>query len=371
MRARKVLLVVVASAVLAAAACAPPATLTVTTVVGGLARPWDLGFTPDGSMVYTERVGRIGARVGTQNRVLASPADVVAQGEGGMLGIAVDPQFATNRRIYACFMSNAGGALDVRVVRWRVNDAFTGLTDRADIVTGMPVNTGGQAGRHSGCRPRFGPDGHLWVTTGDAAIPTVPQDPRSLGGKVLRVDRDGRGAPGNPGGALDPRIYTYGHRNPQGIAFRHGDDKPFAIEHGPGRDDEVNLLVAGGNYGWDPVRPGSPGLYDESVPMTDLVKFPSARRAVWSSGVPTIAPSGGTFLDGAQWQGWGNTLAVAVLKGQQLRVFAIDGDTGIANEWTRITDRGRLRSAVQGPDGNLYLAVDADPGAILKVVPSS
>jgi glucose/arabinose dehydrogenase len=370
MRARFAAIVLALAGLVVAASCAPPATLTVTTVVGGLANPWDLGFTPDGSLVYTERTGRIGARVGDRDRVLAAPSDVVAQGEGGMLGLAVDPRFATNRLIYTCFMSNAGGALDVRVVRWRVDAAFEGLTDRTDIVTGMPVNTAGQAGRHSGCRPRFGPDGNLWVTTGDAAMPTVPQDPRSLGGKVLRVDRDGAGAPGNPGGALDPRIYTFGHRNPQGIAFRHGDDKPFAIEHGPGRDDEVNLLLAGGNYGWDPVRPDRPGFYDESVPMTDRAKFPYARPAVWSSGAPTIAPSGGTFLDGAQWQGWGNTLAVAVLKERQLRVFAIDGDTGISNEWTRITDQGRLRSAVQGPDGNLYLAVDADPGSILRVVPS-
>jgi glucose/arabinose dehydrogenase len=176
---------------------------------------------------------------------------------------------------------------------------------------------------------------------------------------------------GNATAPFDPRIYTYGHRNVQGIAFSPG-GKAYSIEHGTGRDDEVNLLVARANYGWDPVPPGGGGGYDESQPMTDLTKFPNARTAVWSSGDPTIAPSGGTFLKGDKWGGWAGTLAMAVLKDQQLRVLAFDRTgTAVDQQWTRITDRGRLRVAVQGPDGNLYLAVDADPGLILKVTPTA
>jgi glucose/arabinose dehydrogenase len=354
-----------------AVGCRPaPESLTVTTYLSGIGRPWDLAFSGGGSMFFTERSGKVRIRLTNgEVRTLAEPDDVVAAGEGGMLGIAVDPAFATNRRIYTCFMSDAGGSVDVRLVRWRVNLAVTALGSRADIVTGLPVNTSGQLGRHSGCRPRFGPDGRLWVGTGDAAIGTVPQDPGSLGGKVLRVDTDGRGVAGNAPPPFDPRIYSWGHRNVQGIAFSPG-GKAYSIEHGTFRDDEVNRLVAGANYGWDPVPAGGGSGYDESRPMTDLGRHPTARPAVWSSGNPTIAPSGGTFLSGSRWSGWDRALALAVLKGQQLRVLAFDGQgASVTDEHVRITDRGRLRVAVQGPGGDLYLAVDASAGTILRVAP--
>lgn len=347
----------------------PPDVLTVTPLVTGLERPWDLAFLPSGDLVFTERVGRIDVRIAASGtvRTLAAPPDVVEAGEGGMLGIAVDPAFTTNRRIYTCFQSNVSGTPDVRLVRWRVNDTLTGLTNRTDLVTGIPT----VSGRHTGCRPRFGPDGNIWMGTGDAAVGTNPQSPTSLGGKVLRVTTDGAGVAGNATPPFDPRIYTYGHRNVQGIAFTAA-GKPFSIEHGTDRDDEVNALVARANYGWDPVPAGGGPGYDESQPMTDLTKFPDAKVAVWSSGNPTVAPSGGTFLAGPQWAGWQRGLAMAVLKDQRLRVIGLDDtDTTFEQDWTAITDRGRLRVAVEGPDGNLYLATDASPGgAILLVVPS-
>ena len=349
------------------AACAVPPNLTVATVASGLHRPWDLAFTPSGAMVFTERGGAIRLlTTGGTLRTLASPADVVAQGEGGMLGVAVDPGFSTNRRIYTCFMSNRSGALDVRVVRWRMAGVES-LTDRTDIVTGLPVSTG----RHSGCRPRFGPDGRLWIGTGDAAMPTVPQDPRSLGGKVLRVDTNGAGVPGNAPAPFDPRIYSYGHRNVQGVAFS-AEGRAYSIEHGTGRDDEVNRLVAGGNYGWDPRPLSGPLSYDESRPMTDKARHPGARAAMWSSGDPTIAPSGGAFISGSAWKGWDKALAMAVLKDHHLRVLQLNADgTAVSTQWVRISDRGRLRVAVMHPtNGSLYLVTDADPGSILRVRPS-
>jgi glucose/arabinose dehydrogenase len=332
--------------------------LSVTTVAAGLTIPWDLGFLPDGTMLFTERPGRISAIVGGAVRLLARPGDVAAGGEGGMLGIAIDPQFAFNRHVYTCFDT----AVDVRVVKWRVNASLTGLSRVSDLVTGIPRAPNG---RHSGCRPRFGPDGNLWVGTGDAATGTNPQDPFSLGGKVLRVDAvTGAAAPGNP---LGFRWYTRGHRNVQGLAFRPGTGTPFSAEHGPIRDDEVNVLVAGGNYGWDPV----PG-YDESVPMTDLVKFPTARRAVWSSGFPTIATSGATFLEGESWRDWAGALAVANLKGSHLRVFALDGSNRVTGEAVALTTFGRLRTPVLGPDGALYVTTSNGGGTdrILRVTPS-
>lgn len=346
-----------------AASCRPEPRLAVTTVVSGLANPWDISFAPGGDMFFTERAGRINVRTAAgARRVLATPSDVRAVGEGGMMGIAVDPAYATNRRIYTCQLSAAGGALDVRVVRWQVNSGTTALTNRTDILTGIPANS---TGRHSGCRVRFGPDGMLWIGTGDAAVGTNPQNPASLGGKVLRITTGGAGASGNAGAPFRSEIFTYGHRNVQGVTF-DADGTPYSVEHGPSRDDEVNILVRGGNYGWDPV----PG-YNEAVPMTDLTKFPSARPALWSSGAPTIAPSGGTFVSGAQWAGWDKALVMAVLKGQQLRVLGLTADgASVEQEWTRLTDRGRLRVAVQGPDGNLYVATDSSSGSILRITPT-
>jgi glucose/arabinose dehydrogenase len=361
-------LVTLAFVMATTAACrVEPASLSVTTVVGGLDHPWDLAFTPGGSIVFTERVGRIDIRFSGQKRVLATPTDVVATGEGGMLGIAVDPQFNANRRIYTCMQSNRSGGLDVRIVRWRINEAVTALTDRTDILTGIPAS----GGSHMGCRIRFGPDGYLWIGTGDATQGPVPQSRTSLGGKVLRITTDGAGAPGNAGAPFRAEVYTYGHRNVQGIAFAP-DGQAYEIEHGTDRDDEVNRLVRGGNYGWDPIKPGTAADYDQTRPMTDLTKFPGAQRPVWSSGSPTIAPSGGTFLTGSQWGGWNGALAMAVLKGQQLRVLALDADgTAVEQQWTKVTDHGRLRVAVQGPDGALYMTTDENPGAILRVEPGT
>jgi glucose/arabinose dehydrogenase len=335
----------------------------ITTVLGGLANPWDIAFTPDGTMLFTERSGEIDVLAGGAKRTLTRPADVAPRGEAGMMGLAVDPGYATNRRIYTCFATQG----DVRLVRWVVNPGETGLSERTDILTGFPVNA---SGRHSGCRPRFGPDGFLWVTAGDTANPTVPQDPQALGGKVLRVTTDGAGAPGNPGGRLRPEIYTYGHRNPQGIAWRPSDGQAFSIEHGTSRDDEINRLVPGANYGWDPRSPSGGSLYDESQPMTNLTKYPDALSAVWSSGAPCVAPSGATFLTGSQWGRYEGTMAVAELRGSRLQLFT-SLDAGSVASDIRITDRGRLRVPVQGPDGALYIATDANPGVILRVPPAA
>ena len=373
------LLVPLLAAVAVAAGCVAPVppppppgegapTLEVSVVVDGLAKPWDIGFLPDGSMVFTERSGPISALVGGEVRRLADPPDVDGLGEGGMLGLAVDPDYASNRHLYTCFLSNADGPHDVRVVRWTVDAATTTIVDRVDLLTGLPVNTS-QVGRHSGCRPRFGPDGYLWVTAGDAATATNPQDPTSLGGKVLRIDRDGAPAPGNPGAPFRPEVYTYGHRNPQGLAFRPSDGTPFSVEHGPDCNDEVNILVPGGNYGWNPIATDGSGSYNELVPMTDLDEFPDAVPAVWSSGCPTIATSGAGFVVGEQWAAWDGALIMAALKGEQLRVLQLDEAGAVVGEGAALTDQGRLRQPVQGPDGDLYVAQDANPGAILRVHP--
>ena len=342
-------------------------TFTVSTVIAGLDHPWDAAFTPDGTMLVTERAGRIDAVVGGAKRVLAQPADAVSTSEGGTLGLAVDPDFAANRRIYVCFESNVSGALDERVASYVVNAGYTALSGRTDIVTGIPLNNTGTPGRHSGCRLRFGPDNYLYVTTGDGVRSDTAQNPTSLGGKILRVTTTGAPAPGNPGGALDPRIYTLGHRNAQGIAFRPSDGKGFSIEQGTNCDDEVNVLAPGANYGWNP---GASGTYNEFAPMTDTGSVPGAVAARWSSGCPTIATSGGGFVTGTQWGSWNGALIAAALAGNQLRVLQFDAAGNLTSQSVALTDRGRLRTIVQGPNGRLYVLTDSASGSILELTPT-
>ncbi|MGQ0520034.1 MAG: PQQ-dependent sugar dehydrogenase [Actinomycetota bacterium] len=342
----------------------PPAgnpTLSVATHVGGLDIPWDLAFTPDGTLLFTEKAGRLSAFVGGAVRRLATLPDVFNVGESGLTGLAVDPQFATNRRLYTCYSWTDGTNRDVRVVAWTVDAAYTSATRVANpLFAGIPLTSG----RHAGCRPRFGAGGHLYVGTGDGVIGTAAQDLGSLGGKVLRVDEmTGGPAPGNP--FPGSRVFTYGHRNVQGLAERPG-GQLFSVEHGTNRDDEVNLLRPGGNGGWDPV----PG-YDETVPMTDLAKFPGAMRPVWTSGATSLAPSGATFVTGAAWRGLGGALILACLRGAQLRALTLDAAGALTGDQVLLTGHGRLRTPVQGPDGSLYVSTSNGGGAdrILRVTP--
>lgn len=344
-------------------------TLEVEDYITGLERPWDIAWLPNGTVLVTERPGRLNVYLdGTDVAPFVIPIeDVVSNGgEGGVMGLEVDPSFEDNGYIYICTTSSAGAENDVRVVRLTMSRPNASAVEgREDIVVGMPHNDGSN-GRHSGCRPRFGPDGFLWVGTGDAAFGSPPQDDDSLGGKVVRVDRNGQAATGNPGGRL---WYSKGHRNIQGMAFR-SDGVGMSVEHGPSVDDEINELIPG-NFGWDPVRSdGSPG-YNESVPMTDLVKFPDAIEAAWSTGSPTLALSGATFLEGSQWGSYDGTLAVAALRATHIGIYDVDAEGNVTDRERVIEDQGRLRSPRQGPDGLLYVTTDrrSDGDRILRVTP--
>jgi glucose/arabinose dehydrogenase len=346
----------------AASAGAPPSTgapaLDVAVVLDGLDHPWDVVQAPDGTLLVDERPGGFTAVLpdGSAREVRADLDDLFAEGETGLMGLALDPGFAANRRFYSCQGSRDG---EILVVGWTVAPGWGSATRVADpLVGGLPLNE--RTGQHGGCRLVFAPDGILLVGTGDSANATVPQDPRSPGGKVLRVDP----ATG------ERQVWTLGHRNVQGLAVRPGTNQVFAVEHGPDRDDEVNLLRDGGNYGWDP---DGGGRYDQSVPMTDP-GIPGTVPAVWSSGEPTLATSGATFLEGEQWGAYDGLLLVALLKAQGVLALRLD-DGGALQEEFRIPEldgtHGRLRSVHQGTDGILYLTTDNGGGEdrLLKVTP--
>jgi glucose/arabinose dehydrogenase len=361
---------------------APPAgapELDVAVLADGLDHPWDVVQAPDGTLLVSERAGNLTAvrSGGGQQEVAADLADLFADGETGFMGLALDPDFADDRRFYTCqgVEDGAGGEPEIQVIAWTMAADWTSA-ERADdpLVGGIPVNR--QSGRHGGCRLEFAPDGALLIGTGDNALGTNAQDLRSMAGKVLRVNpATGRGLPDNPfpdaEQAPTQRIWTYGHRNVQGLAARPGTDQVFSVEHGSSRDDEVNLLAAGANYGWDPS--GDDGGYDESVPMTDE-DIADAVPAVWSSGSPTIATSGATFTEGGDWGDYEGLMLVGVLKDTGVLALRLD-EEGALLEAFRLPELedeyGRIRDVEQGVDGAVYVTTDNGSGEdrLLRVTP--
>ncbi|NKT44181.1 PQQ-dependent sugar dehydrogenase [Rhodococcus hoagii] len=364
-------------------ACAEPAPpLQVTTVMDGLAKPWDVVVAPDGAILTGERAGRFVVKRpdGTVGEMTADLSDLYAEGETGLMGIALASDFATSRTVYTCqghrqagggslgagSLGSADAGTDIRVVSWTADPEWTTLTRTGDVLTGIPTGAGG---RHGGCRILAHPDGTLYIGTGDTASPTVPQDRNSLGGKVLHVDADGSPAAGNP--FPDSPVFTLGHRNVQGLALQPGTGRIYGIEQGTSRDDEVNLLDAGNNYGYRPDR--APFIYDESVPMTDPVRVPGAVAAVWSSGAPTLATPGGTFVSGAAWGEWDGALAVTTQQGREMLLLKLTADgTAVTETDSVLTDQGRLRSATRMPDGSLLVTTDNGTGdKVLRVAPTA
>ncbi|WP_245478994.1 PQQ-dependent sugar dehydrogenase [Rubrivivax rivuli] len=381
-------------AVTTPAAWAQAPTLTVTPVMEKLRGPWDLAFAPGGAMLYTEKCHGLWVRLpdgstrhlwGTEGAALAAP-DIFCQGQSGVHGVAVDPAFAQGQRfVYVFTASNLQTDPRInRVVRLQVAADWKTVGQRTDIVPDIAFKDArrvGGPGAHSGGRIRFGPDGYLWITTGDNHDPGLPQDPKRLGGKVLRVDRDGKAAPGNgaPAG-FDARIYTYGHRNVQGIAFRPAGQpnagQAYTSEHGPNHSDELTALVAGGNAGWDPQnRPDlkcSDGYCGYSgnpftMPMTDTQRFPKAMLPAWNNEQRSQGMGPLAFLEGAQWKGWNGKLAVALMRDQRLDIVTLDGPGKAASVETADLPKLRLRSIVPGPDGALWGSTD--DGQILKISP--
>ena len=350
-----------------AAAAEPAPGLQVTTLTTGLTLPWDLAALPDGSVLFTERGGATKLRRtnGSVQVVATSQSDLFVGSESGLMGLTTDPSFAANRLYYTCQAYKGAGtsAVDIRVLRWVLAaDGASATRSGAPVLTGIPITSG----QHGGCRLRFAPDGTLHVGTGDAVTGPVPQNLSSLGGKTLRVNPNGTAPTTNPfisRGGNARFVYTYGHRNVQGLALRPGTSQLWSAEHGPDVDDEVNLLVSGGNYGWDP--DGATHNYDQSVPMTDTTAYPAAVPARWRSGRPTVATSGATFLTGAAWGRWEGALAVAELKNTGVRVLSMTPDGRVtADEQMGPLDGtvGRIRTVQSAPGGSVHLSTSNGGG---------
>lgn len=319
-------------------------------IARGLEVPWALAFAQDGRLLVTERPGRI--RLVKDGRLDPTPLatlQAAAVGEAGLMGLALDPAFPQNGRLYVCSTMAPGrsGRLVNRVVRLTLRGAHAG--DERVLVDQTPG-----ASIHDGCRLKFGPDGKLYVTTGDAAEPRLAQRLDSLAGKILRINADGSIPADNP--FPGSPVYSLGHRNPQGIAWDRA-GRLFAAEHGPSGHDEVNRILSGRNYGWPEVtgKPGDPRYVDPLV----------------ESGSDTWAPSGMAAL--------GNDLFVAGLRGRRLLRVRLGPDGNVVGVESLLAGAyGRLRDVVVGPDGALYVTTSNRDGRgspapeddrILRVVP--
>ncbi|WP_107766800.1 PQQ-dependent sugar dehydrogenase [Nocardioides terrigena] len=345
--------------------------LRVRTVVGGLTNPWDVQPIGGGRFLVTERDrARLSVvRKGQRRTVRFPSAKVWVSGETGLMSLAVDPAFDRTRRFWTCQGWQTGSSQDVRVSLWKLSDDTRRATLVRHVVTGLPTTSG----RHGGCRVLLDTGSTaLYVGTGDAADPANPRSLTSLGGKVLRVHRrTGRALPDNPfADAADPRqrlVWTYGHRNVQGLAQRPSDGSVVSVEHGSDRDDEVNALSPGADFGWNP----GPG-YDESVPMTDQSLPGEQTEAIWSSGNPTIATSGATWVEGRQWGSYAGTLAVAVLKGEEVLFLRFDDDLVLqrTSAPAALQRYGRLRSVTRLANGQLLVTTsNGADDRVLRVSP--
>ena len=345
--------------------------LRVSKVASGLDHPWDVQRIGQGRLLVTERSGRLAVIEKGKVRRLQMPTDLIwASGETGLMGLAIDPAFVDNRRFYTCNGGNPQGTPDVRIMVWRMNAAATRATYKRTLIKGFPATSG----RHGGCRILILKNGAMLVGTGDAATGTNARDKTSLGGKTLMLNRvTGAPWPTNPfvnaANKKQRYVHTYGHRNVQGIAVRK-DGTLWSAEHGPDRDDEINRLVKGGDYGWNPV----PG-YNESVPMTDQSLPGKQVNARWSSGFPTIATSGASFVKGRAWGWYDGTLAVAALKASKVVFLKFDGAGKFLSSRTpsALQAYGRLRAVTSLPNGDLLITTDNgnNQDAVLRVRPAA
>ncbi|GBG07386.1 putative glucose sorbosone dehydrogenase [Paenibacillus agaridevorans] len=340
----------------------------VNVVAESLHIPWAFDMAPDRTLYFTERNGKV--RLMRNDVVASQPvidlsANLFLKGESGLLGLVLDPDFATNRYMYV-YQSyiKAGTNAANRVLRLKLSaDGNTATVDRT-LLDDIPATATNGNGNHSGGRIKIGPDGHLYVTTGETYVSSKAQDLKDLGGKILRMALDGSVPADNPfieNSSVNPYVYSYGHRNPQGLAWQSGTNVLYSTEHGDAGHEEVNIIVPGGNYGW-PIVEGDMEIEVNGVTL---------RAPLLHTGTDRLAPSGIAFIKKGPWAG---KLFVTNLRGSQLILLSFE-DGRIIEEAFFNSDYGRIRDVFEDMDGNIYISSsnhsDPNKDRIVKLTPKS
>ena len=343
----------------------------VVTVAEGLVNPWSMAFLPDGDMLVTERPGRL--RIIRGGALLPDPVpgtpEVLAVGQGGLMDVVPHPDFASNRILYISYSKPVGDGSrgTTAVVRGTFeNDRFTLIDEIFEAVS--------RGGGHYGCRLAFDADGYLFLSVGDRQASAEgdlanhpAQDISNHHGVIVRLHEDGTVPDDNPFVGQEgarPEIWSYGHRNPQGLAIQPETGSVWLTEHGPQGGDELNVSTAGSNYGWPVIGFGVNYRSGRAIHAATLGEGMEQPAYVW---VPSIGPSGLTFYDGDQFPEWRGDLFAGGMAIQRLERFVVEGDRVVAQE-TLLRDMGRVRDVRQGPDGFLYVAIESRQGGETPIV---
>lgn len=342
-------------------------TLRIVTVVEGLEHPWGHTFLPNGNILVSERPGRL--RMIKDGKLEPQPVaglpKIATHGQGGLLDVALHPDFATNKLVYLSCSAPGTGGIGTEVVRGTLVE---NRLENIEVIFRMAPKS--DTGRHFGSRLLFDREGYLYITLGDRGEKARAQRPGDHAGSVIRLHDDGRVPADNPfvgRKGWQPEKYTLGHRNMQGIALNPETGEVWTHEHGPQGGDEVNLIRSGANYGWPVITYGVNYVSGTQIGEGTYKTGMEQPLYHW---VPSIAPSGMTFYTGDKFQRWQGNLFVGALKDQMLVRLSLDGSKILAEERLLKNKLGRIRDVSQGPHGYLYLLTDEENGKLVRIEPA-
>lgn len=333
-------------------------------ITAGLQHPWSMVFLPGGEILVSERSGSL--RRIQQGKLLATPVAglpaIEEHGQGGLLGLALHPRFADNRWLYFAFAGKGQGGYSTHLARGQYQD---GQLSKVQVL--FEATPKSEAGQHFGGRIVFDPAGYVYLSLGDRGERDNAQDLANHAGSLIRLHDDGRIPADNPfvnTPGAQPAIYSYGHRNMQGMAIHPATGQVWTCEHGPQGGDEVNLERAGANYGWPVITYGEE--YGGGAIGAGITEKAGMEQPVlyWA---PSIAPAGMTFYTGERYPGWQGNLLVSALKSERVARLVLDGNRFVSEENLLEHTIGRIRDIQQGLDGYLYVLTDAGDGGLYRL----